>query len=241
MRVLAHDGDAHLVLHVVHQVRQLLPLTTPPCPHLPLLHVALAAGQLQDLQNALRSVLLAKHQRHVVDVAHVVHAQHVLHGHVAEQRDLLLRLLRVIMCSRSNLLQRRRGTAHQEVRRQSGRAQLLHRRLRGLRLLLAAGYGEETHVPNDADHGDQTHVAENGVVATHALHQLAHRLQEHHRLDISDRSAHLDQTDIGLVAVGVDRKVGHALDPVLYVTPSPLRPTWISLVACGMIWTVLPR
>ena len=53
MRVLAHDGDAHLVLHVVHQVCQLLPLTTPRCPHLPLLHVALAVGELQDLQNAL--------------------------------------------------------------------------------------------------------------------------------------------------------------------------------------------
>ena len=116
MRVLAHNRDAHGGAHLVHLLRQLLPLTHAPRTYLPAGHHALRGGQLEQTQDVLRRALLAQHQGHVVDVAHVVHAQHVLHGHVAERGDLLLRLLHITHALIKHLLQRSGRTADQEVR-----------------------------------------------------------------------------------------------------------------------------
>lgn len=58
-------------------------------------------------------------------------------------------------------------------------------------------------------------MAENRVLTTHSLHQLANGLQENHALDISHSSTHFDKAHVRLVAIVVNGQVGHALDPVL--------------------------
>ena len=71
-------------------------------------------------------------------------------------------------------------------------------------------------------------------VAANVLAHLADRLQEGQRLDVADRAAHLhDHHAVGRQAAG-----RHA--------PVPSRATrairsLISLVMCGMTWTVPPR
>ena len=58
-------------------------------------------------------------------------------------------------------------------------------------------------------------MAENGVLTTHSLHQLADSLQENHALDVSHSSTHFDKTHVRLVAVVVNGQIGHTFDPVL--------------------------
>ena len=137
MRVLPHDRDPDLRFHAVHAG----------CERLPLVEIGGAHGQLEELQNVARGVLLAENQRDVVDVAHVRHAQHVLYRNVAEQSDLALGVLPLSGVPRFYLFEGRRGAADQEVGGEAGGAELLHGGLRRLGLLLAAIEGTLKHYP----------------------------------------------------------------------------------------------
>ena len=116
------------------------------------------------------------------------------------------------------LFERSRSSADQEVWRQAGGTELLHRRLGGLRLLLATRHARQPEIPHHADDRNQTHVAENRIRTTHALHQLTNGLQKHHALDVSDGPSDLDQTHICHISIVVDGEMRHTLDPVLGIT-----------------------
>ena len=81
---------------------------------------------------------------------------------------------------------------------------LLHRVLRGLRLLLADG----------AEHGHERHVEEAHVLAADAELELAQRLDERRRLDVADGAAQLDHADVGRALLAVGRHVRDALYPL---------------------------
>ena len=120
-----------------------------------------------------------QHERHLVDRLDVLGRDHGLLGHVAEERDLLLQVLR----------QEAVGAAEQDVGRDADRAQLLHAVLRRLGLELAGG----------RDVGDERQVDEDRVLAPDVLAELADGLEERQALDVADRAADLDDHDVGIV------------------------------------------
>ena len=65
--------------------------------YIPFLHVALTARQVEQTENILGSVLLTKNLRDVIDVAYIMHTQDILYRNIAEQRDLLLGFLNVMI------------------------------------------------------------------------------------------------------------------------------------------------
>ena len=60
-------------------------------------------------------------------------------------------------------------------------------------------------------------MTQNSILTTNTLHQLTNSLQENHRLNISHRSSHLNQTNVSLIASIVDRKIGNFLNPILSI------------------------
>ena len=126
--------------------------------------------------------LVMQHQRHLVDRGRVGRADHAADRHVAQQGDLLLEVA----------ADRAVGTTHDGVGLDTERAQLLHRVLRGLGLQLAGG----------PDEGHQGHVHERAVVAADLVPQLADRLEEGQRFDVTDGAADLDEHQVGGFGLG---------------------------------------
>ena len=58
-------------------------------------------------------------------------------------------------------------------------------------------------------------MTQNSILTANTLHQLTNSFQENHRLNISHRSSHLNQTNVSLIASIVDRKIGNFLNPTL--------------------------
>ena len=85
-------------------------------------------------------------------------------------------------------------TAQQDVGLDADATQFLDRMLGGLGLDLAG----------TADHGHQRQVHEHAVAATELHAQLADRLQERQRLDVTDRAADLDHADVGVAGAEQD-------------------------------------
>ena len=56
---------------------------------------------------------------------------------------------------------------------------------------------------------------ETAVLSANLLHQLTNGLQEDGALDITDGTADLNETDVGLVALLVDGTAGNGGDPIL--------------------------
>ena len=105
------------------------------------------------------------------------------------------------------------GAAEQDVGLDADGAQVAHAVLRRLGLELAGR----------ADEGHQRQVDVERVLAADVLAQLADRLEERQALDVADGAADLDDDDVDVVARW------------------PRMLSLISLVMCGMTWTVRPR
>mmetsp|Transcript_42490 Transcript_42490/g.90752 ORF Transcript_42490/g.90752 Transcript_42490/m.90752 type:complete len:251 (-) Transcript_42490:575-1327(-) len=157
------------------------------------LDALLGVRQAEAREEPVGDTLEVEEERHSVDVRDVVHADAVLGRHVAEERQLVLRRAR----------ERLGGAADEEVGHEADGAQILHRMLRGLRLLLA----------HNADHRHERYVHEAHVVATDAELKLPERFDEGHGLDVTDCAAQLDDADIRRAGLVIRRDVRNTLDP----------------------------
>ena len=81
--------------------------------------------------------------------------------------------------------------------------------------------------PDGPMYGHQRDVQEEHVVAAHVVPDLADGLEERQRLDVADRAADLGDHDVDG-------------GPAVSVAIARIRDL-ISLVMCGMTWTVSPR
>ena len=187
--VLPNESDAHAAARGEG--------VNPPCHALPLRDGGhrVRRDDVKALEHSKRGVLLAQHERDVVNILDVVDRDDGGGLDVAVKRDLRLRLCR----------QRVRGAADHEVRVEAEAAQRLDGVLRRLRLLLADG----------ADDGDERDVAEAEVLATDAELKLPQRLAEHHRLDVAHRAAKLDEAHVWDPVCAVDRDRRDALNVLL--------------------------
>ncbi len=102
--------------------------------------------------------------------------------------------------------------AEQDVGLDADRPQVAHAVLGRLRLQFA-GRGDVRH---------QRQVDVERVLAADVLPELADRLEERQALDVADRAADLDEQHVHIVGGQPDASL-------------------ISLVMCGMTWTVRPR
>ena len=123
--------------------------------------------------------LVVEDQRQLVDVADVGGVDDGRLGDVAEVGDLALEVV----------VDRRLAAAHDHVGLDAAAAQLGHRVLRGLGLLLGRR-ADERH-QRDVDVAD--------VVAAGVLAELADRLEEREDLDVADRAADLGDHDVDVV------------------------------------------
>jgi hypothetical protein len=112
----------------------------------------------------------------VVDVLDVGVREDGVRRHVTEQGDFLFRLR----------VQPVLGAPDQNVGLEPDRAQLLHRVLGRLRLLLAV-----------LRVGDERDVGKEDILVVLLVGELAEGFEEGHRLDVADRPTDLDQTDVG--------------------------------------------
>src|SRR5665213_1040891 len=138
-----------------------------------------------DLGEALRFEV----QRDLVDRRCIRVLDDAVHGNVAEQRDLLLQLDR----DRA----RAARAQHDRVGRDPDRAQLAHAVLRRLRLELVGG----------TEMREQREVHEHHVLVTDQVPHLPDRFEERQRFDVADRSADLDDADVGAAPFGDARDV----------------------------------
>mmetsp|Transcript_1563 Transcript_1563/g.3058 ORF Transcript_1563/g.3058 Transcript_1563/m.3058 type:complete len:469 (-) Transcript_1563:240-1646(-) len=153
-----------------------------------LLHVEVPADQLPD-------ILLREEERHAVEVRDVVQGDDAVGGHLAEKRQLLLRVV----------VDGQLRAAHQEVWLQPGLSQDLHRVLAGLRLLLPRG-------PDDGHHAQVDHQE---VLLPDPELELLQGLKIDGALDVADRASELHQADLRSAARAVDGLLGHVGDPLL--------------------------
>ena len=147
-------------------------------------------GRLVDAERTAHvgiEALLVQDERDLVDVGGVDGRDHGVDGDVALQRDLALQ----------GLGNRLVAAADDDVRLDTAAAQLRHRVLRRLRLLLPRH--EEWH---------QREVDVAHVVAADVPAELPDGLDERHDLDVADGAPDLDDDD-------VDVLVGQAPDAVL--------------------------
>ncbi len=121
--------------------------------------------------------LFGEEERHLVDRAHVLSGDDGLLVDVAEQSDLRFEVPR----------QRPVGAAEENVGLDTDGPELAHAVLSRLGLLLSRG----------GDEGYEGEVNEDrpGTSDVHA--ELAHRLEERKALDVSHRTADLDDDDVG--------------------------------------------
>mmetsp|Transcript_80334 Transcript_80334/g.194760 ORF Transcript_80334/g.194760 Transcript_80334/m.194760 type:complete len:390 (-) Transcript_80334:508-1677(-) len=187
LRILADDGDVHLERERVDQLGERHPVVEEGLVRL--------GHEVEPAQQVVGDALVVEQQRHAVDVGDVVHADALLRRHVAEVGELLL----------GRGAQRLARAADEEVGHQADGAQLLHRVLRGLGLLLA----------HRAEHRHEGHVEEADVLALDAELELPQRLDERHALDVTHRAAELDDAHVGRSVVSVGGDMSDALDPVL--------------------------
>src|ERR1051325_3023362 len=166
LHVLADEADAHLVLRVAQLADDLLPLRQ---------RADFLVRQVELVEEDLVEALARERERHLVDELHVERGDHRVVLHVAEERDLLLHVLR------DGVL----GTAEEDVRLDADLAQFLHGVLRRLRLQLLARL----------DVGDEREVDVDRVAAADFEAELAEGFQEGERLDVAHRAADLDDDD----------------------------------------------
>ncbi len=127
---------------------------------------------MQQPQRDLVHALFGEHQRAFVHAGDVAGGDHGVHVHVAEQRDLLLHVLR----------KRLFAAAQQNIRLNTDGAQLLDAVLGRLGFqLLRRG-----------DPGHQGHVHEERIFAAQLMAQLADGLEKRKRFDIAHGAADLD-------------------------------------------------
>ena len=131
LRVLAHDGDLHLVgvmVGVILFAQELIPLA----------HVALTRVQTQALANAQVKVLLGKQLRNIVNARAVLVGKDTIGVDVAEACDL----------SADSVIDMVVGAQHDDIGLDAKAAELLDGMLRGLGLDLVGGgdIGNERHV-----------------------------------------------------------------------------------------------
>ena len=131
----------------------------------------------------------AQHQRHLVDVVHVAGRDHRLLRHAAEERDLAADLA----------LQPALRPADDRLRLDPDPPQLVDRMLRRLGLQLAG--------MADVRHQGQVH--EHAALRPEVRVELADRLQEGQRLDVSHRAADLRDHEVDRLRLGQDQ------DPLL--------------------------
>ena len=129
------------------------------------------AFEAQQLPHHRVEVLVVQHEREVVDVVGVGGVHHRVNGDVAEIRDLPLQVVG----------DRRVAAAHDDVGLDAPAAQLGHRVLGGLGLVLAGG----------ADERHQRDVYVTHVAAPHVQTDLADGLQERQDLDVANGAADL--------------------------------------------------
>ena len=130
------------------------------------------ASSVQQAQDDLVHAFGGERHRHLVDRLHVARGHHGFHVHVAEQRDLLLHVLR----------DEALGAAEQNIGLDTDGAQFLDAVLGGLGLQFLRG-GDPRH---------QRHVHEDAVAAPLFVAHLADGFEERQRFDIADGAADLD-------------------------------------------------
>ena len=165
--VLADEGDADLLVGVVHATQQVVPLGP----------VDVAERQVQPSYDVGVEALGVQHLGDVVDRRGVDRGHDGLGVDVAHQRDLALDAVGDLPV----------GPAHDGVGLDADRAERGHRVLGGLGLQLAGG----------PDEGHQGDVEEEAVVATDVVADLAGRLEEGQRLDVADGAADLGDDHVG--------------------------------------------
>ena len=86
--ILAHQGHPDLIPNTVHCPHKLLPLSL----HCSIQRIVRRAGisqQGQTVRQQRVEALVQQQRRHVEDIGHVRDGQNALHGHVAEECNLL--------------------------------------------------------------------------------------------------------------------------------------------------------
>ena len=121
-----------------------------------------------------------EHQGNLVEAAGVGGVDDTFERHVGEPRDLALEVVAYRLVA----------ATHDGVGLDAGTAQLGHRVLGGLGLVLARG--------SDVGHERHVHVADVAVAGIHA--ELPDGLQERQDLDVSNRATHLGDDNVDVVA-----------------------------------------
>jgi len=189
--VLADDADGDLVAGIPDRLDEALPLA----------HVLVAVGEIEELQDHRVEPLLPEHDWHLVDRLHVLRRDDALGRHVAEEGDLLL----------EGLVERPVAPAQEDVGLQPDGPQLPHRVLRRLRLQLA-GRG---------DVGDEREMDDDRVPETELEAELAYRLEERERLDVADGAADLADLDVDPLGGLEDRRLDLVGDVRMTWTVAP--------------------
>ena len=170
LRVLAHNGDLHLVgvmVGVILFAQELVPLA----------HVALTRVQTQALANAQVKVLLGKQLRNIVNARAVLVGKDAIGVDVAEACDL----------SADSVIDMVVGAQHDNIGLDTKAAELLDGMLRGLGLDLVGG----------GDIGNERHVDVADVLGAGLLAILTNGLDKRLRLDVTDGAAQLSDDHVG--------------------------------------------
>jgi hypothetical protein len=161
----------------------------------------------QQPEDVAIEALLVQHQRYLVDVVGIDRGHHRFDGHVALERDLALEVLGDHAV----------GAAHDDIGLDTPAAELGHRVLGGLGLLLA----------RRAEVRDQGQVDIGHVVASHVASELADCLDEGDDLDVADRAPDLDDDHVDVVGaelvdlLDLVGDVGDDLDRLAQVVTPP--------------------
>ena len=170
LRILAHDGDLHLVGVLVGMVllaQEFVPRT----------HVALTRVQTQTLANAQVKVLLGEQLRNIVDARAVLVGKDTVGVDVAEACDL----------AADGVIDMVIGAQHDDIGLDAEAAELLDGMLRRLGLDLVGG----------GNIGNKRHVNVADVLGTGLLAILTDGLDERLGLDVTDRAAQLGDDHVG--------------------------------------------
>ncbi len=160
--VFSHQADVDFVLRILHPLQH--PGPTAQIARMGVVHA-------QQAQQNLIHALFGEHQGHFVDRENIGGSDDGFHVHVAEQRDLLLHIVR----------ERTLRAAQQHVRLNTEGAQLLDTVLRRFSFQLL----------RRCDPRHQRDVHESGVVAAQLMPELADGFQERQRFNIAHRAANL--------------------------------------------------
>ena len=197
--VLADDADPNRKRRRLHPVDEVAPVR----------QIGWGVGETEQATHLTVEPLVVEHERDVVEALGIGRVDHGLDGNVAERRDLLL----------EGRVDRALGAAHDDVGLDTAAAQLGHRVLRRLGLLLV-GRADERH-EREVDVAD--------VLAADVETELSDRLEEREDLDVAHGATDLGDHDIDVVVgerghptLDLVGHVGDDLDGLAEIVPAAL-------------------